>query len=238
MQQFTTTKDGFKEIRKKLLILFIITEVVIVLIGVYIVPNIFSDSGPDSSLIFTLIMTMAVAAFSHYTSVKRQRKMFESFRLTITNDSVIRETINMPTISIPKHSVREIFRTANGTICIVGESKLNGIVVPPQIENREELVRVLSEIKPITIKTSQSWSQYAQGAGIILVVGLCALGLLNDNRIISSISAVGICAFLITGVVLAHRSKNIDRRMKRLSYMTIIPVLAILSYAIIKWLPA
>lgn len=79
--------------------------------------------------------------------------MFESFQLTITEDAVIREQLYTPTITIPRNRINEIFRTGAGVICIVGDSKLNAIGVPAQIENRDGLEHALAEIKPIVSKS-------------------------------------------------------------------------------------
>jgi hypothetical protein len=50
-----------------------------------------------------------------------------------------------------------------------------------------------------------------------------------------TISGIAICSFLVYGFILIQRSQNFDRRMKRLSYFTLIPFLAILANVILQW---
>jgi hypothetical protein len=114
---------------------------------------------------------------------------------------------------------------------------MNAIGVPAQTERLDELERILAEIKSLRIKTPGHWLRYLYAALVMLAMGLFGVGLLNEDRIIFSISAVCMCGFLITSFILAHRSKNTDRSIKRLSYGAFIPILAILASMIMKWLP-
>ena len=162
--------------------------------------------------------------------------MYESFRLTITQDEVIREQFNTPNITIPRNSVKEIIKVKNGVIAIIGESKLNAIVVPAQVEQPEELERLLSEITPITVKTVTPWPQKlmlpAMLTGMLLLFG----GLTAENILLFSVSGLGVLALLIAGFIVIQRGKNFDRRMKRTSYIILVPFLSILAMIIMKWL--
>ena len=236
MQQFTTKKNGFRALRKKLLISLIISYGLGVVVMVLFSTTNTPGEQDDNSLLIKLMIVALVFAFSTYSTLKRQKKMFESYRLTITDDSVIREQHNTPTITIPKNTINEITRTAAGMYCIVGESKLNAIVIPAQIEDPDDLERLLAEIKPITMKASGRLLQYFQITMIVLIFAVICMGLLSESRIILTLSGTAMCALLIWGFVIIRHSRNTDRRMKRLSYLTVIPFLAILANVIIQWL--
>lgn len=233
MQHFTTAKDRFREVRKKLLMANLYGYVIGTLLVA--VGHIILREEPSDSLISTLIIMIPVSGVSLYYNLKRQKRTYESFRLTITEDAVIREQADTPTITIPRNRINEIFRTGSGIICIVGESKLNAIGVPLQIENREELERKLSEIRPIVTKSPWTSTVILQLIGIAVVIAGCPIGLLTDDRPTITVSGFGLCAFLVVGFILIHRSKHFDRRMKRMSYLTIIPLLGVLSYVIMQW---
>lgn len=234
MEHFTTAKDRFREVRKKLLMANLYGYV----IGILAVALAFIvlREEPSDGTIFTLIIMIPASGVSLYYNLKREKRTYESFRLTITEDAVIREQANTPTITIPRNRITEIFRTGSGIICIVGDSKINAIGVPLQIENREELERTLSEIRPIVTKSPWTPTVILQLIGLAVVIVGCPIGLLTEDRIIITVSGIGFCAFFVLGFVLIHRSKHFDRRMKRLSYLTIIPLLGILSYVVMQWI--
>src|SRR5687768_15679728 len=158
MRHFTTIKDRFHEVRKKILIAIISVYGV----AVFIVLFIFSSSKTeiDNSWIFTLMLIAPVLAFTTYRNIKRQKKIFETYRLSITDDAVIREQDNTPTITISKNTIKKIIRTTAGMYCVIGESQFNAIVIPAQIEDRDDLHQVLSEIMPITAKKSGTALQW------------------------------------------------------------------------------
>lgn len=234
MQHFTTAKDRFREVRKKLLMANLYGYVIGTLFVA--VGHIILREEPSDGLIFSLIVMIPASGVSLYYNIKRQKRTYESFRLTITEDAVIREQADTPTITIPRNRINEISRTGSGIICIVGDSKMNAIGVPLQIANRRELERTLSEIRPIITKSPWASTVILQLIGIAVVIVGCPIGLLTEDRLTITISGIGLCAFLVVGFVLIHRSKHFDRRMKRMSYLTIIPVLAILSYVITQWI--
>lgn len=234
MQQFTTRRNGYREVRNKLLIAIIPVPVIVICLLIYFAVT--SGTDADNSWLFTLVLFTPVMCYSTYQTLKRQKRMFESFRLTITEDAFIREQHNTPTITIPKSSIREITRTPGGILCIFGESKLNAIGIPAQIENADDLERALSEIKPVIIKSNWTPQVFLQLGVLLLVMAGSSLGLLSEDRIIVTISGVALCAFLVYGFILIHRSKNIDNRMKRMRYIGIIPVLSILGWMALQWL--
>lgn len=193
------------------------------------------DDGPNDSLIFTLVLLIPVFGFTGWQNIKRQKRMFESFQLTITEDAVIPEQLYTPTITIPRNRINEIFRTGAGVICIVGDSKLNAIGVPAQIENRDALEQALSEISPIVSKSQWTPKVLLQLVAVLAIIIGCPIGLLVGDRLVMTISGVLLCAFLVLGFILIRRSKNFDSRMRRMSYVVFFPVVAILYYVMLSW---
>ena len=162
--------------------------------------------------------------------------MFETYRLTVSDDAVIREQDSTPTITIPANQIKKIIRTSADTYCIIGESQMNAIIIPAQIADRDELERCLSEIMPITVKTSGTGMQWFYMAIGIVAVVAAYRGLVSQDRIISTISALALCGIMAWGFVVIQRSKNMDKRMKRISYVAIIPFLAILANVVLLWM--
>jgi hypothetical protein len=235
MHTFTTRKDGFKEVRNQAIgPLISIYGVFLICMAYFILTDVTNTEG-HLSLLLTLALVIPLLIISGVSAIRRQKKLFESFRLIITEDSISREQINTPTITLHKDRVREIRKLSNGTICIIGDSKLNVIGVPKQIERGEELERLLSEIKPLTTKNHGAGRAYLQVFLALLCLGLAGAGMASEDEILSSFSAIVICAMLIVSFVVIQLSKNADKRMKRLSYFTIIPLIVITYYVVMGW---
>jgi hypothetical protein len=234
MHQFRIRQDGFKAIKKTLLTGFALGAIIAMLLPI-ILSTVTPHTVSDDSSIFTMILMSVLLAFITYTSINRYRKMLESYRLTITEDAVTREQVNTPTITIRKDAVTKIIKASNGGFAVIGGSKLNAIGIPAQIEQHEDVERILSGIRPLTVQTAQ-WLQYLQVAAVILVFIPICLGLLSENRIVLSLSGIAMCGLMILGFVIIQRSKNYDRRMKRLSYIMWIPFLAIMANVTLQWL--
>ena len=234
MRHFTTTKDRFPEVRNKVLIGIISVYGIVAFVILYMFTS--SKTEPDYTLVYTLTIIAPVLAFSTYRTIKRQKKMFETYLLTITDDTVIREQDNTPTITIAKDRIKKIIRTSAGIYCVIGESQLNAIAIPAQIEDRDDLEQLLSGIMPITAKTSGNALQWFYLAIGMLAVAAAFMGLASEDRIVSTLSALVICGVMLWGFVVIHRSKNVDRRMKRTSYIMIIPIMAMVANVILQWM--
>jgi hypothetical protein len=108
MHHFTTTKDRFHEVRKKVLIAIISVYAIVIFIVLYLVNPSTTEAG--FSGVYSLIFITPMIAFTTYRNLKRQQKMFETYRLTITDDAVIREQDNTPAITMPENSIKKIIR--------------------------------------------------------------------------------------------------------------------------------
>jgi hypothetical protein len=231
MDSFTTRPDSFKEVRRMILRRTIPFTVVFILIMI-VVDIVYLD---PTGWIDTAIVVACVTAMMTGFGFKTQKRMFESFRLTITEDQLIREQLYTPQIAISKSDVQQIVKGKDGSFAIISDSKLNAILVPAQIDRHEELEQTLSQIKPILVKPS-SWPQYVQVPLLLAGMAILGCGLLFEDNFIFTGAALGMCAFLVYSFILTQRSRNIDVRLKRLSYAVFLPVLSILAVTVMKWM--
>lgn len=166
--------------------------------------------------------------------MRRQKKIFESFRLIVDDDALVREQLYTATITIKKQDIRKIIRLSTGQFLVDGGSKLNSIVIPSQIENGDELRRILSEIKPIAEKTANPWTSYLILISALAGMVLMFIGLIAENVVISTFCGIALCAVMLYGFIVIQRSNNIDKRVKRISYFFFFPFISILSVTIMK----
>ncbi len=131
---------------------------------------------------------MGALAFGLYRGINRQKEIFDSYRLTLDNNGITREQHNTPTINIAKADLSEIIKNPNGSFTIKGNSTVNVIGVPSQIDDYENLELSLAEIRQISTKTSEPILQNFRSLLSILVIGLMASVYISKDKIIVGIS--------------------------------------------------
>jgi hypothetical protein len=92
MQSFKIKPDGFKEIRNKSLKRMIPTTLIALSIGVWISSINSKYEGTGGTFYFAFIPILL--GFSVYRGLKKQKALFESYELTISDNLIVREQLN------------------------------------------------------------------------------------------------------------------------------------------------
>ncbi|OQP60385.1 hypothetical protein A3860_33955 [Niastella vici] len=241
MHSFKISPDGYKQVRKKILLLSLPAALI-----VFFVANISSwlnissrntVSLPASfylTMLIPVLVFIAVIAFGVYRSLARVKKMFDSYELLITDKLISREQLNTPTVSIYLSEVQEIIRHKNGSYIIKGARANDLIMVPKQIENREQLEVVLDQIKPIATKGKAANQLRAQALLNLaaLVLMLCVFNF--DNKIIVAVAGILCIGLSIFNFIRIQKSKNVDYRTKRIRWINLLALLVVIYFMIFK----
>lgn len=235
MEQFKIRQNGFKEIRKAMLIKAIPISLLAVIGGISI--SYFNTNVQQSEVNvypFVIPLGLAALAFGLYRGVNRQKEIFDSYILTIDDNGITREQHNTPTITISKADISEIIKNSNRSITIKGDSKVNVISIPSQIDNYERLEKLLLEIKQISLKASEPFFQKFRGLLSVLTIGLMAAVYISKDKII-----VGVCGTILL-VVFGYsffevqRSKNIDSKTKKSIWWLLLVIASIICVMYFK----
>jgi len=239
MEQFKIRQNGFNEIRRGALIKVIPILLLAAFVGLAI--SHFNTSGQESDVNvypFVIPLILGAIGFGIYRGINRQKEVFESYKLTIDNDSITREQYNMQTISISIADISEIRKNSNGSLIIKGKSSVDVIGVPTQIENFEKLEQLLSEIRNILDKDKEPFLQKHIGLFSILLavmtLGLMAVIYLCENKIISGICGTVLLIILAFSFIEIQKSKNIDNKTKKGSWWLVLVVVSIILTLIYK----
>lgn len=226
MQVFKIRQNGFKEIRKKILLRLIPTLIIAVAVGITISTINSKQKENDVSIlpIFIPIMT-AVMGFGLYRGLNRQKALFESYTLTITNNLITREQLNTPTISIYFNDIVEIAKNKNGSFTIKGKVAADLIGIPVQIDDCSQLETALQQIQPIVIKDKVSFMEKYQSLTGLVTGGLMICVYTVNNKIIVALTGSALVALFVWSFIKIRSSKNIDSKTKR-AFWIIILVLA------------
>ncbi|MFN8360468.1 MAG: hypothetical protein U0264_11190 [Candidatus Kapaibacterium sp.] len=235
MNQFKLRHDSFNEIRKTILVRSIPIMLLAITAGFYM--STYSTNSKHNNFDILPIMipfVLVLVGVSLWFSLKRQKVLFDSYRLTIDDTSITREQYNTPVISISKEDIQEIIKGKNGAFAIKGKSSLDVIGIPAQIEDYETLEKLLAETRYISPIARTSLLQKFSFLYPIIVIVLMVSIYVSDNKII-----VGVCGALFIGTMTysffeIRRSKNIENRLKKGQWLSILVLIQFLAVILFK----
>jgi len=229
MQQFKIRQDGFKEIKKQLLIRILPLILIGVTAGIVIGSINSKDKEADINIWPILIPIIAGSVgYGIYLGIKKQKALFESYILTLTNNLVTREQLNTPTILIYFNDIKEITKSRNGSFTIKGRNTTDLIIVPCQIDNYDQLENALTQIRVITGKSSDSFLQKNRILATLLTTGLMLSVYIATNKIIVAVSGILFIGLMTWSFVEVQRSKNIDSKTKRNMWFVLVVVASVI----------
>lgn len=225
---FKINKNGRKELQKAALkrtATLVLPLIIIVMLFNYY-------KGMEQSEDFTaLLLTIPVIGIAMgvgiFIGMKRQRKAFESYTLTISNQEIIREQLNTPTISISFADVKSIDRNSKGFSVRSTSSAQDIIWIPVQVDNNEQLGEILSEIQPIGNAVEKTFVEKYSSLLVILSSGLFIGTFISNNKFV--VSVCGGLTLLLLGYSFyeLQTNKNIDSKTKNMSWIILFVLISI-----------
>lgn len=223
MEQFKIKEGGFKEIRNAMLAKAIPVSLLAVAGGLAI--SHFNTNVQQSEInVFPFVIPIVLGAFAFglFRGIKRQKEIYESYVLTIDDNGIKREQLNTPTIAISKADLTEVIVNSNRSIIIKGNSSVNVILVPSQVDDYEKLVKALSEMRQISTTSSEPILQKYRVLLSILTIALMAAVYISKKKIIVGVSGTVLLTILGYSIFEIQRSKNVDLKTKREMWLVIL----------------
>jgi len=235
MPDYKIRSNGFKEIRKQILTRLLIFTSLIAAGSLAI--TIFNSKEKQDYVIvlpIMIVLMVIVFGFSIYRALKKQKQLLDSYALTINDNTVTRYQLNTPTISLYHNEIKEISKTSNGSFIIKGKDAEDVILIPAQIDSYANLEASLNQIKPIIFQKSKPIFEKYPVLNVIVMIGLMFGVYVSMNKII-----VATCGILITAIMgwsfyKVQKSKNVEHRIKRISWLLLIVLFSIIYVIILK----
>ena len=178
---------------------------------------------------FVIPIIIGALGFGLFKGINRQKGLFESYRLIINENEIVREQNNTQTISIPHNEVKSIIRSPKGILTIIGNSHTDIIGVPSQINNSEKLTQILSQISPITDSDKIPLTEKYKGVLILLMLGLMATVYISKDKLIVGITGTILILFLGYSFYEIRRNKNIDKKTKNGIWWLLVVLLSVIG---------
>lgn len=205
---------------------------VIVLLAIFMYPR--NPEGDVSNLLITIPILLVVMGLSVFNALRRQKRSLKSYKLIVMADSVTREIADTPTITMTREQIRSITKNSNGSITILGDSKLNVIGVPAQVNDIATAEQLLNQLRPMTIKAGPTFLQRYMWLVVFAIVGIIFLAFSSKNPYISTAGAITLAVLMLVSFVLIQKGKNYDKRLKRSSYFALVIAVMILAGVVMR----
>jgi len=235
MKVFKIRQDGFKEIKKQSLIRTIPIMLIVVAAGIVIGPINSKDKAAEINVLPIFIpVVVAALGFGLYRGISRQKSIFESYTLTITNNLVTREQLNTPVISIYFNDIKEIVKNKNGSFTIKGLNSADLIGIPAQIDDYSQLETALQQIQPVIIRDKVSLLQKYQSLTGWVTIGLMLCVYTVNNKIIVGLTGTALVALMSWSFMNIRSSKNIDNKTKRNLWWVLLVIASVIGVMVFK----
>jgi hypothetical protein len=232
---FKIRENGFEEIKKELIMkslpIFLISMVGGIAVGCFNTEN-------KEDLIFVLLTMIPIFLFAFgfgiFKGLKRQKILFQSYQLIFSENNVLREQTNTPSINIQFDDIKSINKDKKGSYTIKGQTTTETILIPAQIDNAENLELLFNKIKPIEEFSQPTFDKKYKYPVLLLTLFCMATVYISFNKILVGICGLIVSVLLIRSSIKIIKNKNIDNKTKRLGYYSLLLLLSVIAVTIMK----
>lgn len=228
MKTYKLDPEGFKEIKAAALKRTISIGVIAASAGLYISTLNQSDEVSTlDTLPFVIPIVLFALILGLFKGLKRQKDQWNTYELTVDEDSVIRTQKNVATLKIHKNDLLEIEESPKGNLILKTDQKTKWINIPSSILEREELLDSIKAFGPI----QQGKENKGKWTGLISLVtlGLMVIFFTNHEKSILIPSGIILILGLLGSFIGIQRSKNIDKKTKRAAYLIFLVLFSIVG---------
>lgn len=236
MTSFHLSPKGFNAIKKQIIQRIAFMALIIAPVGFAASYFNTSNTAIDVSIwdiapLFLFIIT-GVMAFSTFISIRRQRRIWNSYLLSVNYYTIKRTAENTPPISLHRNDITEIMELPNGDIWVKSTKNTDQIYIHHAIEERETLLEFLNDFKPI----QQQKASKSHQKSILVTLGAAALMFTFFIIQIPTIKiplGIVLSALLLWSFYEVQRNKNIDRKTKMSSYLIFLVLFSVIGQMIL-----
>jgi hypothetical protein len=233
---FQIRENGFEEIKKQLIIKSLPTLLVAMSFGFAIV-FINAKEKEDVLIVLPFMIPFILLSMGYgiFKGLKRQKMLFQTFKLTFSENNIVREQANTPTVNIPITDIQSIIKDKKGSYTIKGKTASETILIPAQVGNYEHLEILFNQIKPVEELTQPTFEEKYR-IPILLLMAICmGTVYVSYNKILVGICCVVVCTLLIRSSIQILKNKNIDNKTRRIGYYSLVVLASVIGVTILKF---
>ena len=177
-----------------------------------------------------VLLGLGALAVGLRKGIKRNQESWASFELVVGEDSVIRRIKDFPELEIQRHEVTRIRETAAG-LCVETKLKDRTIGIARALIDYEDARERLSPWMPPVNEPPQGWTTPIRWMWVypLITLILFAVFYMTTSSWLIVATGVPLLIGLSVAIWLIRRSVQVSAQMKRLSLLTVLPLLAIIA---------
>ncbi|MDD4968971.1 MAG: hypothetical protein PHT07_06040 [Paludibacter sp.] len=227
MSIFKLDPAGYKAQAKKVTVRSLTIGVMAACAGV--IAATYQQENASYDILYTVIPLIAVCVgISLWASMRRQKKMWDTYELEIVDDTITRTQHNVPTITIAKDEIQYIVESAEGMIVIKSAETNQMILIPASIAERDELIKSLADFGVLQQIAARKKNKLFSTIPMIAISLFIAFYVTKEKFIVLPAGLL-LIAFLSWAFITIQRNKNSDKLTKRSSYFIFLVILSIIG---------
>ena len=152
---------------------------------------------------------------------------FASYRLTIDDTCIRRESDGLPTIEIAHRDVASIERQTTKAWLIKSKTSADMIGIQPYMEVPEQLEALLQTICPITYSAkATNWKAYSPAIAAVMIALMIGIFAVKTPWVVIACGSIA-TVLLLGSTWFSQRSKYIPEAAKKKAWFIILPITAI-----------
>lgn len=171
----------------------------------------------DATLPILLPIILLASLFTWRSFVKSSRDYFNSYKLTLTDNAIVLEVGTGPERGIEYGKIASITEAADGTITAISRSGKTAIKIHKYVENRDEVIASLAEIRPISPAPKKAMDGALRTLAALVFLACGAVATFSQDPRVVTVCGYVTGTLIATGCIYILFSKNAGRRSKTLA---------------------
>jgi len=194
---------------------------IIVLIGIVAeIANALLSWRGGKSIATTAVFIACLVAYSVFSTVRYLRRFladyWQTYDLEIGSDYLLRRQARVPDLCLHFGEITKAERLPGRYVHVIGANKRQFIEVYEALENFDDVLRVVSSIRPITALGTQ-WPKQSLYGGLWLAAFLMMLW--SRSPVLVATLAGALLAIAVYMFVRSRRDPNMPRENRRLAWL-------------------
>ncbi len=228
LNEFTIKEEGFKEIKKETLRKNLPTFIFSSLIGIFFVFYTSTDTQNSIyALVLPIVVLLVILPFSLSRGIEKHIRLLRTYKLILEPEAIVREQKNATTIRIKNTDITEIIRTPTGGFIIKGRSKQDVITVPKQVNNYDEVERILLQTRPITTQVKIHAIQKYGSVLSVVTISLLVAVYGSDNKVVVGVCGILSLLLLTVAFIEILTNEQLDKKTKLTAWYVLIIIISV-----------
>jgi hypothetical protein len=187
---------------------------------VFVALGLSKGATPKLMITYGLMMAAYIAYLLVWYPRRMKRRLsscWETYDLEIGPDYLLRRQADMPDMRLQFDEVQAVEHVQGRYLRVIGKSKGHVIAIPESIDQFAEILKTISSICPVRVRTIEQWQKYRvfMAAGLLLFV----IMLWTTSPVIVIPLSLAMGAVIVWLFFWIRRNQNLPETSKRIAWI-------------------